>query len=118
VPKSPKGTETRKTRSPFDRCQQAPEDQAEERPRWQGHPVDADGEAPLVGGERVGDDGTGVGEEEGAADPLAHPHDDDPQRRSGPDIQVTDSRMENTVKMAKPRCTSGPGRRCRPPGRS
>ena len=69
--------------APLERGQHAAEDEAEEGAADGGDAVDAQGEAPFVGGERVGDDGVGVGEEEGATDALAHAHDDDPERGGG-----------------------------------
>ncbi len=58
--------------------------------------------APLLGGEGIGEDRGGVGQQQRAADP-ADPHDDQPQRPAAPCIQVAASSTENTVKTAKPR---------------
>ena len=53
--------------------------------------------------ERVGQDRARVREQERAADTLADAHHDQPERARVPCIQVTESRIEKTVKTAKPR---------------
>jgi len=73
-----------KDQAPLDRGEQTADQQSEEGTPDRGHPVDPEGEAPFVGGKGVGDDGAGVGEDEGTPHALAHPHDDDPEGGAGP----------------------------------
>ena len=70
---------------PLDGGQHAPEDEPDERAGDGRRVVDAQSEATLIGGERVGDDGRGVGEEHGPTDSLADAHGDEPDggRRAG-----------------------------------
>src|SRR5580700_354399 len=65
---------------PVHRGEDAAEDEADERPPDGRDRVHAEGAAALVGRERVGGDGGGVGEQERAADALHDPPDDQPQR--------------------------------------
>ena len=84
--------------APVDRRQQAAEDQADEHAADPDDVVDPQRHASLVGGEGVGDDRRGVGEQAGAAHPL-----DECGRRSGksaparPVIQSIASISEATV---------------------
>ena len=82
-PEQPEGHRDQEDEPPFDRGQDAAEDQADERPRDQSDAVDPHGLAPFVLGEGVGEDGTRVGEQERRTDALPHPHEDDPQRAIG-----------------------------------
>ncbi len=81
----PEGHRDQEDEVPLDRRQHAAEDEPDERTGDGRRVVDAQTQAPLISGERVGDDGRGVGEEHGAADALADAHGDEPDggRRAG-----------------------------------
>ena len=73
---------------PVDGGQDATEDEADERAGQQRDAVDAQRQAALVGGERIGDDGRRVGHDHGPAGGLHHTQDDDLQgagRTAAPD---------------------------------
>ena len=70
-------------RAPVPLGEQATDDQAEERPRDRGDLVDAQRHPSLVGGEGVGEDRRGVGEQHRTTDTLADAHHDQPHR-AGP----------------------------------
>ena len=65
---------------PVDGGEHAAENQADEGAADAGDVVDAEREAALVGGEGVGEDGGGVGDEERGADALDDAADDQPER--------------------------------------
>ncbi len=69
---------------PVHRAEQPAQDQPDERARDRGHLVQPQGQAALVGGERVGEQCAGVGHQHGPADALQDPHDDDPHRGGRP----------------------------------
>jgi hypothetical protein len=67
---------------PADRREHATEDQPHEQPADADDVVDPERHSPLVGGKRVGQDRGRVGQQEGTADPL-HDPENDQIRRAG-----------------------------------
>ena len=84
VPRTPKGTEIKKTRCHSTGASSPPRTSPMNEPAMAATLLMPRPQTALVSREGVGDDGRGVGEEHGPADPLAHPHDDQPDRPFGP----------------------------------
>ena len=78
MPSTPNGTETRKTSRQSIGPRIPPTTSPMNEPADGRHLVQAQGQAALVGGERVGQDGAGVGHQHRAADALQDPHRDQP----------------------------------------
>jgi hypothetical protein len=81
----PDGHADEEHQPPVDRRQDAAHDEPDELAGQEGDAVDAEGQAPLLGRECVGQDGLRVRKQKRAADPLYEAHADDPDRpgRSG-----------------------------------
>ena len=83
VPTRPNGTDTRKISRQLTGASRPPTISPMNEPAMAGDAVDAEGEAALLLREGVGDDRAGVREQEGAADALQDPHDDQPPGAGG-----------------------------------